>query len=728
MSSDKPTEPRNTSVLICEDEAVIAGELKATLEEMGYCVTALASSGEIALERAAEELPDVVLMDVHLVGEMDGVETATKLRAKFNVPVVFLTAYADDQTLERARAAEPLGFLVKPVQERELRAAVEVATYVGRVQARLRESELRYRTVADFTYDWETWRGADGKYVYVSPSCERLTGFTCDEFLADPELFLRIVHPDDRPRIVAHWDAEKMPEDLIELDFRIITKRGELRWISHACRIVTEGDVRLGRRGSNRDISARKQADAERERIVDELTHVKAKLEQSEHKLEYAGRMARIGYWEYFPGENKIELSSVLGEVLGQQRTLRLSWDTFASRVHPDDRRRVEEALTSPKSEVRAEYRYLHPQGDIRFLSSHVGLERNAEGVIMRVFGATQDVTQSKRVELMSVRLGRIVEASINEVLVLDATTFRILQANCGAQKNSGYSLADLKMLSLFDLSPQLSIADWQEAVRQLRQGESEQATIETRLSRRDGSSYDAEIRLQLVTTESPPVFVAIVQDVTERNHAVSLIRHAAVYDALTDLPNRRLFVDLLLKAVALARRRESSVSVLYVDIDGFKSVNDVWGHDVGDLVLKELSARLVRCFRESDTIARLGGDEFAAIVAPSSERESLESVVERMLKAVAEPVDVQGEQVVLTASIGIASYPSDADNPTDLLRRADIAMYEAKNHGKNRFAFASSAPEPASLRPSKPAPQPTAPTSEPQPTPPTRPPGEITG
>ncbi len=250
------------TILIVEDETVVAVDLRNILEAGGYVVTAEVPSGVAAIQMAAEQRPDIVLMDVLLPGEIDGIQAAESIRATLDIPVIYLTGYSEDAILHRAKLTEPYGFLIKPVSARELISAIEMALYKHDSESSFKEREERYRIIADFTYDWEFWLGNDGKFLYVSPSCERITGYRPEDFFQDPSLLLKMAHPDDRERLSGHCAENRTRRDSHLSDFRIITKDGETRWIGHACRAVySRTGEYLGRRASNRDISDRKAAE-----------------------------------------------------------------------------------------------------------------------------------------------------------------------------------------------------------------------------------------------------------------------------------------------------------------------------------------------------------------------------------------------------------------------------------------------------------------------------------
>lgn len=182
---------------------------------------------------------------------------------------------------------------------------------------------------------------------------------------------------------------------------------------------------------------------------------------------------------------------------------------------------------------------------------------------------------------------------------------------------------------------------------------------------------------------------VAIVRDITERKLTEQHIRHIAHHDDLTGLPNRSLIRDRLDQAILHAQRRERSVAVAFIDLDGFKLVNDGLGHNAGDELLKVVGKRMQECLRREDTLGRFGGDEFVVILADQSDNPlMLAPVLEKIRQAVHEPILLDGQEVQVSCSMGVVMYPRDGGDPNTLMMNADAAMYRAKDMGKNVFQF----------------------------------------
>ena len=215
-----------------------------------------------------------------------------------------------------------------------------------------------------------------------------------------------------------------------------------------------------------------------------------------------------------------------------------------------------------------------------------------------------------------------------------------------------------------------------------------DEQTQEIDLLRGDGSSIPTEIVAQTIDYDEGTARVVAVRDIRERRAAEARIRHMAHHDALTGLPNRSLFHDRLEQALAFARRNNVAVTVLCLDLDRFKNVNDLTGHAGGDELLRQVADRLRASLRDHDTIARLGGDEFAIIQIGSTHPDGSATLAERLVKTIGRPFDLDGQQMVIGASIGVAIFPGDAGSGDDLVRAADTALYRAKSAGRGTYRF----------------------------------------
>ena len=183
----------------------------------------------------------------------------------------------------------------------------------------------------------------------------------------------------------------------------------------------------------------------------------------------------------------------------------------------------------------------------------------------------------------------------------------------------------------------------------------------------------------------------SLKRELTQRRQAEEELARHAHHDSLTNLPNRRLFQSHLSQALELAHRHQRRLAVLFVDLDHFKTINDTWGHTVGDRLLQSVAKWLKSCLRASDVVARLGGDEFTILLPEISQSEDATTVAEKLLRALKEPFRIEGRELFTSASIGISLYPDDGDTPEMLLKNADRAMYCVKQEGRNNHRLFSS-------------------------------------
>ncbi len=315
-----------------------------------------------------------------------------------------------------------------------------------------------------------------------------------------------------------------------------------------------------------------------------------------------------------------------------------------------------------------------------------LGPIKSKEGIL--VTSVIRDITERKHAEALATRLGRILDDSYNEIYIFDAVNLRFVQVNQGARRNLGYTAEELKNLTPLDLKPEFDLEHFEELLEPLRRGEQEVVSFVTSHKRKDGSLYPVEVRLQLTHDEETPVFVAIIQDITERKHAEERLSFLAYHDTLTGLPNRTLLSDRLRHAMHEADRYERLVAVMFLDLDRFKVINDTLGHDIGDALLKAVAERLTSCVRAGDTVARLSGDEFTMVLANIAHIDDVTRVATKILDHFVSPFHVGGRELFVTASLGITLYPFDDNSLDNLLKNADIAMYHAKEQGRNTFQY----------------------------------------
>jgi len=207
---------------------------------------------------------------------------------------------------------------------------------------------------------------------------------------------------------------------------------------------------------------------------------------------------------------------------------------------------------------------------------------------------------------------------------------------------------------------------------------------------RLDGSPIDVEVCGVNFVYKGAPAIQMIFKDITERKLVEQRLEYLALYDALTGLPNRMLFFDRTNQLLAFARRNTYILSLLYMDLDDFKHVNDTFGHEVGDLVLTEVSKRMTSSMRSSDTIARMGGDEFIGICARIASPADAAVIANKIIAALARPLRIRELELNISVSIGITLYPLDGDDVETLMKKADDAMYKVKKSGKGGFRFFS--------------------------------------
>lgn len=325
-------------------------------------------------------------------------------------------------------------------------------------------------------------------------------------------------------------------------------------------------------------------------------------------------------------------------------------------------------------------------QSEIDDLSKrHKSLEKNLADTTAAV---AAERNHRRRAEDKAVLAEKILNNLGQAVMILDEE-FHVTSVNPAYSRITGYSLKSVvgKPPS-FDQAIAKDAALYAELWRRLSADGRWEGEFWNR--RKDKSDYAEHLSISAIKDDAGRVqhYAAVINDVTQRKEDEDRIRYQANYDALTGLPNRGLFLDRVGQAINNMRRANSKLGLMFIDLDGFKLVNDTLGHDVGDMLLCEAADRLNTCIRSGDTVARLGGDEFTVIMPNLVDPRHTPLLAQRILDELAKPFVLGGQEAFVSASIGITIFPDDAEDAVGLLKNADTAMYRAKEQGKANYQF----------------------------------------
>jgi diguanylate cyclase (GGDEF)-like protein/PAS domain S-box-containing protein len=308
------------------------------------------------------------------------------------------------------------------------------------------------------------------------------------------------------------------------------------------------------------------------------------------------------------------------------------------------------------------------------------------------VVAVVRDVTARRAAEEELRRFRLAMDNSADMIVLIDRATMRFVDVNETACRLLGYSREELLQKGPQDVLP-VTREELERSYDELIARPSGQTGVipsgmKSHYVCKDGSLLPFESTRHVLHSADTTIIAAISRDIRERLAAEEKVSYMAQFDALTGLPNRNLFQDRLVQAMALAKRNDWPMAVLFIDLDRFKLVNDTLGHAAGDKLLKEAAERLRSCIRSSDTVGRLGGDEFAAILSELGKLGDAGLVAQKIIDVFKRPFDLEGKETYVTASVGITLYPADSDSAEALVVNADAAMYRAKEQGRNNYQY----------------------------------------
>ncbi len=417
-------------------------------------------------------------------------------------------------------------------------------------------------------------------------------------------------------------------------------------------------------------------------------------VERSELRLKLAMDAASLGVIEWLPKADRLHGEGHLDMLFDDREVpIEESWESFLARVDAGDRSSFAAALESALASEHGhgiEFRTARRNTGPHVIEARVKAFRNAN-VERRLVGVLQDVTERRQMEDRLRQSSVVFDTSAEAIVIVDADR-RIVCANVAFERITGYGVIE-------------AIGFDADVLLRVQRGTQDNASFFAALAaesegywqgevvcqRHGGARFPAWQSISVVRNAAgqPSHFVIAFSDVSGMHAAEEKLRHLAHHDPLTGLPNRLLLEDRLDQAIEVARRQQQGFMLLFLDLDSFKVVNDTLGHSVGDELLRIVAGRLRDSLRGSDTIARLGGDEFV-ILAGDNTAEYAADLAKKILATVHAPFDLAGERITVSGSIGIAVYPDHGGDRHLLMRAADIAMYSAKEAGRNRYRFYS--------------------------------------
>lgn len=435
-----------------------------------------------------------------------------------------------------------------------------------------------------------------------------------------------------------------------------------------------------------------REKDGELNMVVNELADVKYALDQSTILAitDHKGIILRAN--EQFCRISKYERSELIGK---DHRILN-------SGYHPKGFFKEMWSCIRSGQVWRGEIRNRAKDDSYYWVDTTIVPFKNQAGEIYQYLSIRSDITARKQMEdelKRSEEKYRIIAENTSDIISIINLDGEFLYLSPSHKRVWEHTVPDEEINNLFEWIVEDDRDIFAYAIQHAFSTRKEYM-VECRINTQRNDVIWTESKINPIMDEEGNVtkLLLITRDVTDRKQSEETIHHLAYHDALTDLPNRRMYVQQLSKEMMQAKRFQSSLAVLFLDLDRFKDVNDSFGHDVGDMLLIEASKRLQACLKPGDVVARLGGDEFTIMQNQLLDRNEATALAEQIMYQLQRPFELDGHVFNVSCSIGIALYPQDGDNPEDLLKRADTALYTVKSRGKNGYDFFDPSMEAKSL------------------------------
>jgi diguanylate cyclase (GGDEF)-like protein/PAS domain S-box-containing protein len=540
--------------------------------------------------------------------------------------------------------------------------------------ASLKESEERWKFALEGAGDgvWD-WNVKTGEALF-SKRWKQMLGYEEDEFPNLASAWEDHLYPEDKATVLSCLeDYFSNSLQSYSVEFRMRCKDGSWKWILARGMIISRDKALAPERmiGTHTDISQQKNIENQ---LRQNSNQQRFMLENSPTAVSIAtenGRKVLFANKAYTDLVNLIP-SDVIGA------------DPQSYYVNQNDYRDILASIAQGKSIKNKLVELAISSGEIKWaLASYLTIEYENQSAVLGWF---YDVTNRLQAE-ESLRLHASVFDNAWEGIVITDAQNSIISINAAFSHITGYQLDDVvgknpKVLSSGQQDKQFYQQMWQ-SIKKIGHWRGE---VWNR--KQNGELYAEMLAISSVKDEQENIthYVGIFADITDMKNTEKRLQNMAHYDQLTSLPNRVLLADRLSQNLAQAKRSHQLLAVCFLDLDGFKAVNDKNGHDVGDKLLVEVAKRLANEVRTGDTVSRFGGDEFVILLTNVTDMDELESAIARVNGIIAQPINIAEVQFNISTSIGVTVFPSDNSDVDTLLRHADLAMYEAKQAGRNRF------------------------------------------
>jgi len=417
---------------------------------------------------------------------------------------------------------------------------------------------------------------------------------------------------------------------------------------------------------SNHEFNTLFSLDDKSSATISELLHIEMSNEDFEHENAHTVSLIHEMFYE---ANSTNSFNWVYKVHLSENNTVELRAEIFPKKGIIITLKKVDQGEDHQKIEFQAAKEYLEAQTE-------------------QAIHLAKDLAVAKEEAANNAKRIQSILNAMEEGLVTLNEDGKIVSANNAMSIIFGYARSDFIGMELSNLVKTLKIQTVEHISTLLNEqvDGSNVYKADEQDQHQNGSAIPLKIDIREVYLEHEKHYTVLFRNVSEQYEAEKLIRHMAWHDSLTGLANRNLLSERLDEALKLARRLEKKVAVMILDLDKFKPVNDLHGHATGDKLLKVVAERLIKCAREVDTVARLGGDEFAIVFTNIEDDANIITIADRIIHSIQQPVEIDGNVIQIGTSIGISFFPGDSDTPTELIRMADVALYQAKEDGRRVF------------------------------------------